>query len=251
MARYIENLNECTDPTTGDYLLIYDASAGATDKDRKANISKFAILANASTFSAQQTFSVSAGTIPVNIVTPANQTQPGVYLNPINSGTGVGPYISIDRNNNGATPAAGFVSMAMRSGTFSAIWTDNTGVVRVNTAAQPTNANDTSGTVVGAQTSYVALKEDISEYNDHQSALDAILACRLFNYRFKADESHRQYTGLVITDDDRGAWFSENDGDNQTPSLNERNLFGYLIASIQALQAQVNELRQQVAACTT
>lgn len=35
MARYLENLNECTDPTTGDFLHIYDASAASNDKDRK------------------------------------------------------------------------------------------------------------------------------------------------------------------------------------------------------------------------
>lgn len=37
MARYLEQLNECTDPVAGDYLPIYDASAGATDKDRKVD----------------------------------------------------------------------------------------------------------------------------------------------------------------------------------------------------------------------
>lgn len=54
MTRYLELANECTDPVAGDYLWIYDASAGATDKDRKVNINKFAILANAGTFTAAQ-----------------------------------------------------------------------------------------------------------------------------------------------------------------------------------------------------
>jgi len=44
MARYIENLNECTDPVSGDYLWIVDASAGSTDKDRKVDIAKFGIV---------------------------------------------------------------------------------------------------------------------------------------------------------------------------------------------------------------
>lgn len=44
MARYIENLNECTDPTTGDYLWVVDASAGSTDKDRKVDIAKFGLV---------------------------------------------------------------------------------------------------------------------------------------------------------------------------------------------------------------
>ncbi len=42
MPRYIEQLNECTDPATGDYLWVVDSSAGATDKDRKLALSSLA-----------------------------------------------------------------------------------------------------------------------------------------------------------------------------------------------------------------
>jgi len=63
MTRYIENLNECTDPVSGDYMWLVDASAGSTDKDRKVNVGKFARLAVAQSFTATQTFSnVSVGT---------------------------------------------------------------------------------------------------------------------------------------------------------------------------------------------
>ena len=63
MPRYIENLNECTDPVSGDFMWLVDASAGSTDKDRKVDVGKFARLAVAQTFTATQTFSnVSVGT---------------------------------------------------------------------------------------------------------------------------------------------------------------------------------------------
>ena len=63
MPRYIEDLNECTDPVSGDYMWLVDASAGSTDKDRKVDVGKFARLAVAQTFTATQTFSnVSVGT---------------------------------------------------------------------------------------------------------------------------------------------------------------------------------------------
>jgi hypothetical protein len=52
---------------------------------------------------------------------------------------------------------------------------------------------------------------------------------------------------LVIRDEDRGAWFAENDGEGQIPALNERNLFGYLIAAMQAQQGQIEELKAKVA----
>lgn len=41
MARYIENLNECTDPTSGDWLHIINTSAGGTDKDQKVDVVRF------------------------------------------------------------------------------------------------------------------------------------------------------------------------------------------------------------------
>lgn len=44
MPRYIEQLNECTDPDSADWLWIMDNSAGATDKDRKLSVAKVALL---------------------------------------------------------------------------------------------------------------------------------------------------------------------------------------------------------------
>lgn len=245
MARYISNLNECTDPTTGDYLLIEDASAGATDKDRKVDISRFGIKANTGTWTATQTFTPSAGSNALSLTTPTNQTTSMVFVSSADCGSSYGPHISISRNSNASTPSAGWLQLVARSNTAYSLWVDNSGNVRVGTST-PSNANDTSGTVVGAQTSYVGIKEDITEWNDNQGALDAILACKLFQYHLKGDNSRRQYSGLVITDNDRGAWFSENDADNQTPALNERNLFGYLIGAVQALSAQVEALQAQV-----
>lgn len=43
MARYIEGLNECTDPAEGDWLWLVDSSASAADKDRKMNLNKVAL----------------------------------------------------------------------------------------------------------------------------------------------------------------------------------------------------------------
>lgn len=55
MPRYIENLNSCSDPTSGDYLWLVDASASASDKDRKVDVGLFARLAAANVFSGAQT----------------------------------------------------------------------------------------------------------------------------------------------------------------------------------------------------
>ena len=245
MARYIENLNECTDPTSGDFLLVTDASAGATDKDRKLNLSRLAILANAQTFTGVQTFAPAAGSNAIILTTPANQTAAMLRINGADIGSSFGPHITLERNTNASTPAAGFLYITNRGGTGYSIWPDASGNLRINGAATPTSANDTSGTVVGAQTSHAALKEDITPW-DGAGALDAVMALPLHSYRFIADESERQYHGIVINDSDRGAWFSENDAANQTPALNERNLFGYLIAAIKEQQAQIDELKEKL-----
>jgi hypothetical protein len=267
MPRYLEQANECTDPTTGDFLWVYDASAGATDKDRKVNISRFAILANAQTFTAGQTFApAGTSTIPATINMPTSTTVEGLRVRyngttavqlfalpgdrsivfpEFDNGSSYGPYVNIGRNSNGSTPAAGHLLLYDRDNDYYSIWPDGSGNLRIVTNAHPTSATDTGGTVIGTQTSYAALKEDITPWNG-DGALDAVLACKLFGYRFKGDESQRQYHGIVINDDDRGAWFSENDADNQTPALNERNLFGYLIAAIKKQQAQIDELKEKL-----
>jgi hypothetical protein len=267
MPRYLEQANECTDPTTGDFLWVYDASAGATDKDRKVNISRFAILANQQSFTTTQTFAPSATNANgININMPVSTAaaalalyynnalafnflaQPAaraLQVSAFDNGSSVGTNVQIGHNSNASTPAAGHLLIYNRSATYYSIWPDASGNLRIVSGAQPTNATDTSGTVIGTQTSYAALKEDIAPWNG-DGALDAVLACRLFGYRFKGDESQRQYHGIVINDDDRGAWFSENDADNQTPALNERNLFGYLIAAIKEQQVQIDELKEKL-----
>lgn len=248
---YREQLNECTDPTTGDWLEITDTSAGSTDKDRRVNVSRFAVLANTGTwtatqtFTAGQTFAPAAGTVPITLTTPSSQNTAMLQISTADCGANYGPHINIGRNSNVTTSASGWLYITNRSGTGYSLWPDASGNLRINGAATPTSANDTGGTVVGAQTSYAALKEDITPW-DGDGALDAVLACKLFGYRFRGDESQRQYHGIVINDADRGAWFSENDAANQTPALNERNLFGYLIAAIKEQQAQIDELKERL-----
>jgi hypothetical protein len=66
------------------------------------------------------------------------------------NGSSVGPLFSVGRNNNGSTPAAGSIELLMRDGSTRYLWVDNTGDLRIH-SSQPTNATDTSGTVVGTQ----------------------------------------------------------------------------------------------------
>lgn len=61
MPKYIEGLNECTDPVAGDMLWIVDASAPATDKDRRVDASKFGLVSAPNQWSRTQQFYARAG----------------------------------------------------------------------------------------------------------------------------------------------------------------------------------------------
>ena len=55
--------------------------------------------------------------------------------------------------------------------------------MRINTSA-PSNANDTSGTVIGAQTSMRDTKQDIADYTDYGGALSMVTNAPLHTFRY-------------------------------------------------------------------
>lgn len=172
-------------------------------------------------------------------------------LTSFDNGSSYGPYFSLGINNNGGTPAAGFLLISARTGTGYRVWPDNTGNLRIGTS-NPTNANDTTGTVIGTQTSWHELKENITRYLQTDDMLNAVLNLHLYNYEMRTDSyknndgTKPHYTGIVITNEDRecNAWFAANLGEGQIPVLNERNLFGYLVGAIQALSRKIDNLEK-------
>lgn len=184
----------------------------------------------------------------------ADATQSIIYLEEFDNGGGVGTRIFLRRNSNASTPAAGFILFYDLSGDFHSVWMDNADQMRVWKNNQPLNGTDTSGTVVGTQVSWIEEKDILGNAPNGRELLQAVLAVKLYQYQMKADGQQKSdgskpaYTGLVITKEDRNnnAWFANNLGENQTPVLNERNLFGYLIGAIQAQQEQIEELTKRV-----
>lgn len=259
-------------PSSGDMLVIVDVSdttMAATGTDKKFNAERIAYLIAANTFTALQTIvptSTSTNGLTVNMPTANNQYAVGMYLNgnyrgglycrsglsgmevqSADLGNSVsGPLLFVGRNSNATVPAAGALQLMARNGTPVYYWTDATGALRISTSGAPTSAaSDTSGVIVGTQTSWIGVKKNVKPWSNPNEALTAILAADLYSYQMKNDESGTEYYGLVITEEDRenGAWFAENLAENQIPTLNERSLFGYLIAAIKAQQTQIDELR--------
>jgi hypothetical protein len=156
-------------------------------------------------------------------------------------------------------PAAGTVGLIPASISSRYVWCDDAGNIRVHTSAPTGNTgsptvSDTAGTVVGTQTSWHGAKKNIVPHEDVKDLLDAVLGTELYDYQMeddgqlRSDDSPQTYTGLVIWDKDKNenAWFANNLGRQQTPVLNERNLFGYLIGAIQAQSKQIEELQRRL-----
>jgi hypothetical protein len=159
------------------------------------------------------------------------------------NGSSIGPLVHVDRNSNGSTPSAGSLRMVDRGGTNYYLWPDDSGVWRIGTSA-PSSANDTSGTVVGTQTSDWRAKEDI-EHWDGSGATAEILRTQLYSYRFRDDSQRgdKLMRGLVIQDSDRGGRFSMNDHrEDNMAVLDTASGIGHLFAAIGELHARIELL---------
>ena len=269
MTRYIEGLNENTAPVAGDYLLCYDASADSTDKDRKVNVSKFAVLAVANTFTATQNF-VPAATgdhaISVNVPTSTTgDTLRMLYNNTLrarisilsndtllslpsfNNGSSFGCRFYLGRNSNGSTPSGGIILMEASNGTFYPLFFDTSGNLRTDTAGNVQPTSVTSGTVVGTQSSSLDSKDVLEEFTDYDGALAAILAAPLYDFTYKNGRfGGQKFTG-IITDYSPTFGMDRDDAHPAGKSLNEVTAFGYTAAAFKALTRRIEELERRAA----
>jgi len=115
-----------------------------------------------------------------------NSTAPASILEIGSSdlGDGVaGPVLTLGRNTNATNTGAGSINFMKKDGTAGYVWQDAAGNMRINTAA-PSNANDTAGTVIGAQTSTRDTKQDIADYMDYSNALSLVVNAPLHTFRY-------------------------------------------------------------------
>jgi len=265
MTRYVEQFNECTDPVTGDFLWIVDASAGATDKDRKVNISRFAILANAQTFTTTQTIAPTAtGVAALNVTSPSGSSVPilninyaasrrisvvetatssSVQLDSADLGNGaVGPYIRILGNTNATQSSSGSLILDDRAGSPRSLWIDAANNLRTHSTSPTNFATDTSGTVVGTQTSSLDSKNVLGEFTDYDAALQSIVNAPLYDFTYKSGAFNgERFTG-VITDYAPLFGMDRDEAHPAGKSLNEVTAHGYTMAAIKALAKRIEQL---------
>lgn len=152
--------------------------------------------------------------------------------------SGCGVYIG--RNSSGSG-AAGFLNLETLSGSQGYYWQDNSGNFRVHTAAPTDSGGDTSGTVVGTQTSLRETKQRISAFLDHSGALDLIKRTPLYRFQYREFDPETRHVGIMA---DESPEFTRY---NQTV-FDPINAFGYTAAAIKALLGRVESLEAALAA---
>lgn len=268
MSNYtINNLGDLgASVVAGDYVPVWDVSAATTKKTTLTNI--FAgVMATANTFTNTQTFSpTSTGANGASFNMPAGTTGvafraayngvvvmryqcdatiKGLYLDSYDNGASFGHFLSLGHNNNGSTPAAGFVKFTRRTGTTDNVWSDNTGVLRTWSGSNPTNANDTSGTVVGTQTSNIEHKNILGDSISWEDSLAYIVEAaknRMAQFEYKSGSyNYSKFDGLILN-----GHTDERYGMDNNNSLNTVNAIGDLMKSVALLSAKIEELNARI-----
>jgi hypothetical protein len=166
-------------------------------------------------------------------------------LNPVDTGNSYGPYMAVLGNNNASTPSAGALILRDKGSTDYSIWPDDSGVLRIHTTL-PTNALDTAGVVVGAQTSHVDYKLVLGAPIDDATALALVCAAAAqvarFVYRNGAFNGE-EFSGVVL--DGAKPHRYGMDADPEHPagkSLNIVNAIGDLFLAVRGLAQRVEQL---------
>lgn len=172
----------------------------------------------------------------------AQSTDSSIRILDYNNGSSIGPYLQIGQNNNGSTPAAGTLLIDDKGGTPYYIWPDDSGNLRIGTTS-PSNANDTSGTVVGTQTSHLAAKLVLGNVVPPEQALANIIqaahgALKKFKYRSGAFNG-QEFEG-IITD------HAPRYGMDNNKSLNTVTLLSDLIQAVAYLSAKLERMEGEL-----
>jgi hypothetical protein len=189
---------------------------------------------------------VSGGKVGIGAVSPSTTLEIG--SSDLGNGT-AGPIITLGRNTNGTATGAGSINFLGKAGTAGYVWQDAAGNMRINTTS-PSNANDTAGTVIGAQTSTRDTKTEIMPYTDYAGALAMVTNAPLNTFRYiKEVEGYGTNSPLAKT---RIGFIA----DEVDPTFMVGNVIdqvsvnGLLMASIKEMDLKVKDLDAKISGVT-
>lgn len=236
----ITDLSSLTTVADDDVLPIYDTSTTTDKKITRANLLGSLTLTVNAAAGNSQAWQLS-GTNRARIELRSNASL--LVMEDFDNGTGNGPRLQLGRNSNASTPAAGFVRMQNLGGTGYRVWPDTSGNLRIGTS-DPTNANDTSGTVVGTQTSSLDAKNITGKPLPAVDILAAVQAgaeaVRRWTYRNGAYNGE-EFSGVVV--DYAPRYGMDRDAEHPAgKSLNVATVIGDLLLAVANLSERVAAL---------
>lgn len=236
----ITDLASLTTVADDDVLPIYDTSTTTDKKITRANLVGSLLLTINAAAGDSQRWQYS-GTTRARIEQQSNVSQ--FVLEDFDNTSSYGTRIICGRNSNALTPAAGHLRLVNLGGTAYRIWPDTSGNVRIGTS-DPTNANDTSGTVVGTQTSSLDAKNITGDPLPAVDILAAVQAgaeaVRRWTYRNGAYNGE-EFSGVVV--DYAPRYGMDRDAEHPAgKSLNVATVIGDLLLAVANLAERVAAL---------
>lgn len=229
----------------------------------------FAALDGTQTFTKPQTVTPSAGNVvPITVNTRSDistQAQAWRWNNRLRAyvnltstvgqlglanedyGTGGGPSLVIDRNDNASTPASGNARVTNKNGTDLYFWPDGASQWRTG-ASVPNNANDLSGTIVGTQTSHITFKNITGDAIAPAEAMRNIVALKRHIKRFvykSGAYDDQEFSGVILddTEPETHRYGMDRDDDHIAgKSLNEITGFGDVVLAL----SHIDDCFQQI-----
>lgn len=163
------------------------------------------------------------------------------------NGTSTGCELFLNSNNNATTPAPAALKLKSQNGATQSFYLGNDDVTLMVYSGAVTNSTSGSGSAVGAQTSYRASKDIISEVTDSASALQKMLAAKVYDFVYKKDvvrfDNPDHHVGIIA---DETPWLTYTAGGK--PVFDPVSLGGYTILSIKALFEKINILEEKLEA---
>jgi hypothetical protein len=178
-----------------------------------------------------------------------------------------GPNLFIGYNNNSTNANAGYIILFDAGGGDNYIWVDNSagppGDLRISNGPPAASTSDTSGTIVGTQSSPRYIKNVLYTYSQEPDdrvyeKLQVVLDTEIMDWEYKSGQYGQMFTGLAVPDGEH-PWYgldpvtSENDlaPMGTAKALNQLNIPGYLILSIKALNKKIERLENEVSRLRT